>query len=510
MTRRRVVVIGLHGGGPHYTEPLAACGRLPVWSRLAASGLTARTESTWPVAAGAWVTLLTGLDVAQHGVVDTCEFDARRFPSLSAARVDARAYAAETLLSIASSAGRSVAAVSVPMTSLPWPVNGVVIPSVPVADEVRPPTFPPELVERVAPMSLCRCDEVDPRDVARCRRYLDFDLERVVEVGTTLYLERDWDLFLVVFKVPDIANHLFCEHPSLPGWRALIDEYLERTDAAMGRFLETIHPESTVLVLSDHGSGPMPPRTFRPTTWLEREGLLARKGPAIARGTVLLGGIERAYRALIASSRAQRLKSRLPEALVGRVRALGHQWPFVDLARTSVLPVDVFYPLAGFQVNLAGREAQGVVPRAELEPLRRTLVERLRALHDPVTGDPICRGVHLREELFDGPHAARLPDVVAELDARYEADLHFGDAIVSPNRGKAAYPHRGYHARDGLLLMNGPDVPAARVATTVQVRDVMPTILRLLDVAVPADRRGRCLLDLPTWPPRSAGTERTC
>ena len=510
MTRRRVVVVGLHGGGPHYTAPLAARGRLPVWSRLAATGRTARIESTWPVAAGAWVTLLTGLDVEQHGVVDTCEFDARRFPSLSATRIDARAYAADTMLSLASDAGRSVAAVSVPMTAHPWPINGVIIPSVPVADEVRPPTWPPELAARVAPMSLCRCDELAPRDVERCRRYLDFDLERVVEVGTALYRERDWDLFVVVFKVPDIANHLFCDHPSLPDWRALIDAYLERTDAAMGRFLEAVDPSSVVLALSDHGSGPMPPLSFHPTTWLEQEDLLALRPVARAGGTALLGGIERAYRTLLASPHAQRLKCRLPEALVAPVRALGHQWPFVDLTRTRVLPVDVFYPLAGFQVSLVGREAHGVVSSTEFEPTRQALVERLRALVDPSSGEPVCRNVHLREELFDGPHAARLPDVIAELDPRYEANLHVADAIVAANRGKASYPHRGYHARDGLLLMSGPGVPAGGIADLVHVRDVMPTILRLLGVSVPAGRRGRFLLDLATEPARSADTGRTC
>ncbi len=496
MARRRVIVIGLHGGGSHYSEPLAARGRLPTWTRLSRTGLSARAESTWPVAACSWVTLLTGLDVAEHGVVDTCTFDARRFPSLSATPVDADAYAADTLLAIASQAGRSVAAVSVPMTAPPWPVNGVVIPSVPVADEVRPPTWPPELRQRVAPMSLCRSDELDPVDVERCRRFLDFDLERVVDVGLELYRERAWDLFMLVFKVPDIANHLFCEHPHRPDWRALIEEYLERTDAATGRFLAETDPSSVLMVLSDHGSGPMPPQSFHVTSWLEREGWLVRKHAALAGSTIALAGLERTYRALLSSSRAQRLKARLPATLVDRARALGHQWPFVDLTRTRVYPVDVFFPLAGFEVNLAGRQPHGIVPAAEFESTRRALVERLRGSTDPSSNTPVCRQVYHREELFQGRYAERLPDVVCELDPRFDVDTHFARTVLTPNQGKASYPHRGYHTRDGLFLMHGPGVPPGQLAGDVHVRDVMPTILRLLEVDVPTGRRGRYIPEL--------------
>ena len=280
MSRRPVFIVGFHGGGAHFLEPLIAQGRMPNWSRLAASGSAGYLTSTWPVAACAWVTLLTGLDVDQHGVVDTCRFDAREFPGLFAEPSGSAAYQRETVFDLASRAGLSVAGVSVPMTAPPWPVNGVLIPGVPVAEEAHPPTWPPELRDQVSPISVCHADEVDRSDVAACRRYLDFDLARIAEVSRQLYEARRYDLFLTVFKVPDIANHLFHANPALDDWRAVIDEYHERTDAALGEILRWIDPESVVLVVSDHGNGPMPPLTFRVSTWLEDTGLLERRHAA--------------------------------------------------------------------------------------------------------------------------------------------------------------------------------------------------------------------------------------
>jgi predicted AlkP superfamily phosphohydrolase/phosphomutase len=466
---------------------------MPTWQRLAAGGLTSTLDSVWPVAAGAWVTLLTGLEVAQHGVLDVCEIDARQFPSMSARVVDARGYADQTWLTLASEAGRSIAAISVPMTAPAWRVNGVLIPGVPVFDEVRPPTWPPELRNRVSPVSKCRFDEVDVRDLEACRRYLDFDLQRIVDIARLLHPERSWDVFLVVFKVPDVAHHLLCENPAVPDWRDIVDEYLVKSDAALGEVLDIVDPDSVVMVLSDHGSRAMPRWIFRVMTWLERQGFLARRQTAVI-GTDGLQHLHRGYRALLANPWARRLKSRLPSRVVERVRAVGHHWPFVDLSRTRVYPVDVFYPLAGFQVNLRGREAHGIVDPADFESTCASLVAQLADLPGPNGGGRLCRRILRREDLFDGAHADRLPDVIAELDADVEADLHFGPDVLSPNPGKASYPYRGYHAREALLLMNGPGIVPQIRADGVNLRDIMPTIMKLLDLPVPPDRRGRAIV----------------
>ena len=491
MSRRRVFIVGLLGGGPAFMEPLAAQGRLPNWSRLAASGCSGTLASTWPVAACTWITMLTGLDVDQHGVVDVCRFDAREFPGLFAEPTGSDAYRGETIFDFASRAGLSVAGVSVPMVKPPWPVNGVLVPGVPIAEEVRPPTWPPELRDEISPMSACRAHEIDRSDVAACRRYLDFDLAHVGEVSRRLYEARDYDLFFSVFKVPDIANHLFHANPVLDDWRSVVDEYEERTDAALGDMLRWVDPESVVIVVSDHGNCMMPSWTFRVSSWLEQQGFLARRH-ASSVGPRALESLQRAYRAVRGAPGAEWLKRRLPTPVLDAGRALGHHWPFVDLGRTRVYPVNHFYPLAGFEVNLRGRQATGIVEAADFERTRDEIVDALRAMRVPGTDRPLCRSIHRREEIFTGPHAEKFADVVAELDRDVEADLRFATQVFEPNPGKPTFGYRGYHAPEAIFLASGPGIRSGRIEDGA-LRDVMPTLMDLLDVPVAEDRRGRAL-----------------
>jgi hypothetical protein len=72
-------------------------------------------------------------------------------------------------------------------SSPPWPVNGVLIPGIPVADEVTPPTFPPELSRQIAPMNLSNVTEVSVDHIDSCREYLDFNLARTLEVTKQVY-----------------------------------------------------------------------------------------------------------------------------------------------------------------------------------------------------------------------------------------------------------------------------------------------------------------------------------
>lgn len=63
--------------------------------------------------------------------------------------------------------------------------------------------------------------------------------------------------------------------------------------------------------------------------------------------------------------------------------------------------------------------------------------------------------------------------------------------LFEPNAGKPVYPYSGYHAPDSLFLASGPGIRGGRIDGSI--RDVMPTVMELLDLPVAADRRGRAL-----------------
>ena len=167
----RLVAIVMHGSGRYYLEPLLARGRLPNLQRLVHDGHSRYFHSELPLAAGAWVTILTGLSVGEHGVIDYVDLDARSYDGLAGRYADAGSYHAHTIQTVLSDAGLRVASVFLPMTSPPWPVNGMIISGFPLPDETRPPTYPPDLAARLPRYSdrrllLLRYDEPDAIDGA--------------------------------------------------------------------------------------------------------------------------------------------------------------------------------------------------------------------------------------------------------------------------------------------------------------------------------------------------------
>jgi arylsulfatase A-like enzyme len=61
--------------------------------------------------------------------------------------------------------------------------------------------------------------------------------------------------------------------------------------------------------------------------------------------------------------------------------------------------------------------------------------------------------------------------------------------------GRGPEERTGNHARDGILVLHGPDVRANVVLPTVAIEDVTPTVLYLLGLAVDGDMDGRVLTE---------------
>jgi predicted AlkP superfamily phosphohydrolase/phosphomutase len=108
--------------------------------------------------------------------------------------------------------------------------------------------------------------------------------------------------------------------------------------------------------------------------------------------------------------------------------------------------------------------------------------------------------VHRREDLFDGPELAKVPDLLVEFD--HYAWLGKGnlktrseslwDTIAIEAGSEHSYV--GSHRHEGVVVLSGPAV-AAGAPVQGELVDVAPTILYLLAEAVPADLEGRILME---------------
>jgi hypothetical protein len=102
----------------------------------------------------------------------------------------------------------------------------------------------------------------------------------------------------------------------------------------------------------------------------------------------------------------------------------------------------------------------------------RKLEGRLRALRDPVSGDPVIRAIRRTAE-----------GLTVEAEPRYAIDIGHGGRRAF--RGGIDGP-----TREGLYLLVGPGVPAGE-GPERSIHDVAPSVLTLLGIDVPADLEGK-------------------
>jgi hypothetical protein len=151
--------------------------------------------------------------------------------------------------------------------------------------------------------------------------------------------------------------------------------------------------------------------------------------------------------------------------------------------------------VGAIRLNLKGREPDGqVAPGNEAGDLIDRLRQELTTLRHPELGEPIVAHIKTAEEAFGTDHHLDVPDLLVV----FRTDLGQLEACQSDRVGlirRPLYlpekPRTGDHTTESRLWIVGPGVPAM----TGQARavDLAPTVLRLLNVAPPADLDGRAL-----------------
>jgi predicted AlkP superfamily phosphohydrolase/phosphomutase len=154
----------------------------------------------------------------------------------------------------------------------------------------------------------------------------------------------------------------------------------------------------------------------------------------------------------------------------------------------------------GIRINLKGKYPQGAVDPAEYETIRQHIIDEIKRLQDPATGEAVFQDVFTREEAFQGPYVGDFPDIIAlTTKDQYNISIKIGE-----NEGKGGTPSfiaeedhwrkvSGSHRREGVFIICGPGVKKGQEAPTAEIVDVAPTTLHLLGLPVPSDMDGRVI-----------------
>lgn len=506
--RTRVFAVGLDGGTLRFIRPLAESGRLPNFARLMEKGAWGELESTIPPATPpAWSSFMTGKNPGKHGVFN---FYFQPRGSYGSVLVSGSFVRAKKFWDYLQEAGKSVGLIDIPLTfPPPDKMRGFMISGVPVPAEEAVFTCPPELhTEIIREFGDYPLEE---RVVGSFRRgnhlaalKLLYHHQRMrKEVAAYLLGKYDWDFFMVVFRGTDLIQHSgfrfydedFCRRypQEARKYREVIPQVYERIDSYLGELLQRVPSDCVVMIMSDHGAGPVS-KTFYINRWLREQGFLSLKTGDRWRNRHRklvkrdLGGL--LSRAGLGAWNRM-IPSPLRQAPVFLPRSEAKElFERVNWARTVAYSSWILDERI-VRVNLQGREPEGIVPEREYDRVREEIAQRLCTVRDPETHEPIVERIYRREELYQGPFLDRAGDLVVmtkDNSYMFRGDLCppglFDDL---PTRGPAV------HRLQGVFLLKGAGIKQGREISGARIIDLAPTLLHLYGLPVPEDMDGRVL-----------------
>jgi len=508
LTERKVMVIGLDGATFDLISPWIADGTMPTLQRLMTKGASGVLTTTLPpISSSAWASFATGKNPGKHGLVD---FVHPRQDSYQISIVSPQQRASKAIWNLLSEVGRQVGIVGMPVTYPPEEVNGYMISDflTPTAsdDYTYPLSLGEELDRAIGGFPLL------PDERYRSTKFTDkfvddmlTDVERRLEGALYLLENKDWDFFFLLFWSTDMLQHeTWClldeSHPqydpeAAERYGGLVVAFHRRLDEAVGRLVDKVGSEDLVVIMSDHGFGPVH-SFFLVNNWLREIGLLKlRRRPLtqLKYGLFKLGftplGVFRLVKALRLGFLRRRFRFQRGGGLMKR---LFLSFADVDWARTKAFAVGSFGQI---YINLKGKRPQGIVgPGEEYEKLREEIATRAQEIRDPRTGERVVERVYRREEIYSGPLLEKAPDLV--LQSRNWEYMAFGHAdfgashVVEPIFGMS-----GHHRPDGIVVLTGEGIAGGVKLEGANIIDLAPTILYTMGVPIPSDMDGRVLTE---------------
>lgn len=456
----RILFIGLDAAEPALLRQWAAEGLLPNLALLLDTAAHGRSRNPPGLFVGAvWASFFTGLSPAGHGRYCHTQFEPGGY---GPRRFESDDLGGEPFWQALDRAGRRVAVIDIPHAPPSPGFAGVQVANWCTHDPdargffTSPPSLAAEMLERFGSDPVGDCDRLPrtPPALERFRRRLLGRIALKERLVRWLLARGAWDLLAVCFADAHCVGHQ-CWHLHDPSHdryprdlaRALGDPVCDiyaALDAAVGRLVRAVPPETIVLVLADLGMAPQYDGNHLIVEALKRinAALMPNAKPGVPRGAP-------------------------PEASM----------PCFKVPNNAAH--------VGIRFNVAGRERHGwLKPGQQLEGYRAALIGELLALTDG-EGRPVFRHVLRIDETYDGPRLAELPDLVADWVRSTSPIEALVSATVGRIEGRYEGRRTGDHTPEGLYLLRAPGI-ATGAAPDVDVVDFAPMLASLLGVRLEA------------------------
>ena len=512
----KVFLLGLDGATWDVLEPLLQDGLLPNLARLREQGVWGSLCSVFPpLSPVAWTAVMTGKNSGKHGIF---EFLEHGHDPLKGRVNSSRAIQSKLLWEIAQQYGKKTVAGGVPMSYPPRPAKefpgfflGDFLSPADSPDFASDPALFAELENAVGPYQPWSTSIHDGGNEAVVLADLQLFMEQHLKAIQFMMNRCDWDLFIFDLMATDRMQHELWHvwdlthrvargrESELKALRPKFLEFWQKLDSYIGEIRADLPADTTFLIISDHGFGPIE-YYVNFNVWLLEQGFIALQDSLYVKQKhwfYRMGATpEWIYGVMsrlgMGSHRVSRFRGKQDSFVDRLAESIFLSRRHIDWARTRAYAQGNFGQIF---LNLKGRQPNGCVAVGDARRLLEELKAGLAAIPHPKTGEPLVEHVYESEELYHGPHAGLAPDLTVVLtDWRYRTiGLHdfTTNRVITP-----AFGPTGDHRLEGILIASGPAFRSGAAPQAAALLDIAPTVLHLLGVTVPDDLDGRILAEL--------------
>lgn len=448
----KVFLFGIDGGVPDLVFERWN-NLLPNIKRLMQGGAYARMNSTIPPSTiVAWNAMISGKDPSEIGVFNYTYKDEQGEYRL----VSSKNNKAKLIWDIIGDKDKRSIALYVPLS---YPVT--TFPGCIVTDFMTPGiesncAYPEHLKDKIKALGnpegffdvavgLGSHKSLDPGElVNRAKEMTDMQVSLLKD----LIANEQWDFCMAVMLGTDRLQHMLWRHFDEGHRRFIVDsphanairDFYVYIDQKLGEVLQLLPQDTTVIVASDHGMIKQEGK-ININNWLVKEGYL-----------VLKEGVD--------LSKSTRFKMEL-----------------VDMERSLAWGGGAYNGRISINKEKLG---------SKWKDIRDEIAEKIIQIPDD-KGNPLQTRVYTAEEIYKNVSHPECPDLTIYFDDLCWAsnpDLvpeelySWHTAIGADSAG---------HSRQGLFIINGPEIKRRGLMDEVDIRQVAPTLLKVLDVAVPQD-----------------------
>lgn len=458
---KKLLVIGLDCATPEFLFD-AWFDSLPNIKRLAKAGIYGKLKSTIPpITVPAWTAMMTSHDPGMLGFYGFRNRKSYGYEDLYFA--NANYVKAKTVWNHLSRNRLKSLIMGVPQTYPPKPLNGAIIGCFLTPNKDVQYTYPDDLkyeLDKAADGNyIIDVEDFRTNEKEKLLESIYVMTERRFKAFRHLYKKDSYDFAMVVEMGIDRIHHGFWRfsdknhrlyEPGNPFENAIFD-YYKAVDKEIGKTLELIDKDTSVLIVSDHGAKTMH-GAICINEWLIKNGYLALKEEPKKQTSLKMN--------------------------------------MIDWSRTKAWGEGGYYSRIFF--NVRGREPEGIIPQEDYEKFRNEIKAKLEAMTDE-KGNCINTVAHKPEEIYRECNNVP-PDLVVylgNLDWRSAGSVGMGSIYSYEND---TGPDDANHAQEGIIIWNMPKEKFNEIKEAYSIYDIAPSILNYFGIAVPKEMIGKSMI----------------